>query len=109
MKYEINFTARCNTKRPGIYLLSCKKCEIKYVGKTTTPICTRLRGHRGNIIAGKEAKVVLDHFTLVHSIDDILMKPIEFVGADKLSTMEKYWIAELGTLFPYGLNTRADF
>ena len=38
-----------------------------------------------------------------------MVKPIEVVSREDLITREKFWIAELQTLFPYGLNMEANF
>ena len=53
---------------------------------------------------------MLLHFTEYHNVDDMVIKPIEFHDdIDKLREREKYWIRELNTVFPYGLNDRIDF
>lgn len=107
-KFEINFKANCKTKML-IYLLSCKKCEMCYVGKSINSCRDRLNGHRGNIRKGTEAYLMHHHFTKVHNISDMQIKPIELCTKNNLPEREKYWIGTLNTLFPYGLNDRADF
>ena len=53
---------------------------------------------------------MLLHFTKYHNVDDMVIKPIEFHDdIEKLREREKYWIRELNTVFPYGLNDRIDF
>ena len=108
VKYEIDFQANCKTKML-IYLISCKKCQVCYVGKTINSVRDRLNGHRGNIRKGTEAFLMYHHFTKVHNICDMSIKPIELCKKDNLAEREKYWIRTLNTLFPYGLNDRADF
>lgn len=108
VKYEINFEANCKTQML-IYLISCKKCQACYVGKTTNSSRDRLNGHRGNIRKGTEAYLMRHHFTKVHNISDMQIKPIELCNKNNLAEREKHWIRTLNTLFPYGLNDRADF
>ena len=108
IKYEVTFSASCKTSS-CIYLLSCKQCEMCYVGKTINSVRDRLNGHRGNIIAGTEAFLMTHHFTKVHNISDMQIKPIEIVDKKELAKREKFWMAELNTPFPYGLNDRVDF
>ena len=52
-----------------------------------------------------------EHFTGQHGhgIGNMMIKPIEIVDRKDLITQEKFWIAELQTLFPYGLNMDANF
>ena len=53
---------------------------------------------------------MLLHFSKYHNVDDMVIKPIEFHDdIEKLREREKYWIRELNTVFPYGLNDRIDF
>ena len=39
----------------------------------------------------------------------MIVKPIELCDKKELISKEKFWIAELNTLFPYGLNMEANF
>ena len=110
-KYEVDFDASCATQN-YIYLITCRICSMKYVGKTTTTIRTRLNGHRGNIRKGTEAKIMLTHFTDAggHGIASMVIKPIELCkDIVELGERENYWIAELNTVYPYGLNLDATF
>ena len=60
-----------------IYLISCKHegCQMKYIGFTTTPLNKRLSGHRANIVNGTEGVAMLQHFTKIHNINDMIIKP----------------------------------
>ena len=93
-----------------VYLISCKhhECQMKYVGYTTTPINKRMSGHRNHIVNGTEGKAMLHHFTKVHSITDIIIKPIEYCPPGSLRGKEQFWLRELNTVFPYGLNDRVE-
>lgn len=107
--YKINGNGSCNSQN-CIYLISCKQedCHQCYVGFTTTKLNTRLAGHRANIINKTEGKIIMDHFTKLHSVQDMRIKPIEFCDKGIIRNKEKYWMQELNTIFPYGLNNRID-
>lgn len=81
-------------------------CAVKYVGKTTLALNRRLSLHRGNMVAGKEAVVMLNHFTKIHQPSDMQIKAIEACDKRNLEDRERYWINELNVAFPYGLNDR---
>ena len=51
---------------------------MQYVGKTTESIRTRHNGHRGNMRAGSEAFVMLNHFLGKdgHGMINMTIKPI---------------------------------
>ena len=79
---------------------------MKYVGKTKNIIRQRFNGHRNQIAAGTEGFVMLDHFGGIngHGIGNMKIKAIEICNKDNINEREKYWINELNTIFPYGLN-----
>ena len=108
-EYMVNANGYCNTKN-CIYLISCKRidCHMQYTGFTTTYLNKRLSGHRANIINGTEGKVIMDHFTKHHSIVDMMIKPIFVCEKDVLRLKEKYWMQELNSIYPYGLNNRIE-
>ena len=108
IKHEINFQADCKTQML-IYLISCKQCEMCYVGRITNSVLDRLNVYRSHIRKGTEAYRMRHHFTKVHNICDMVIKPIELCNKDNIGGREKYWIQTLNTLFPYSLNDRADF
>lgn len=111
VKYTLTENSSCNSNN-CIYLISCKQpnCHQKYVGYTTTDINKRLSGHRSNIINKTEGMAMRQHFTSHHSVADFSIKPIEFCSnVLELRQREKYWMRELNTIFPYGLNDRIDF
>lgn len=108
-KYTFNGEGSCKSKN-CIYLISCKHpgCQMKYVGFTTTPLNKRLSGHRANIINKTEGVVIAKHFTKVHNITDMIIKPLEYCDGKVLRAKEKFYMQELNTIFPYGLNNRID-
>ena len=90
-----------------IYLLTCSKCDNQYVGETKQTLSKRLSGHR-SAIKKKVNTFISKHFNLPdHSVDDIRIQPIEEIEQQAGETdREKYWMLELGTVYPYGLNDR---
>ena len=109
-EYIVDFDVTCTTTC-CIYLLSCRFCNIKYVGKTWNSIRQRFNGHRGHLRCGTEAFAMYNHFCGPggHGISNMMIKPIEVCDKKDLIIREKFWIAELNTLFPYGLNMEANF
>ena len=79
---------------------------MKYVGKTALALNRRLSLHRGNMVAGKEAIVMLNHFTKIHQPSDMKIKAIEACNKRNLEDRQRYWIDEFNVAFPYGLNDR---
>ena len=96
--------------RNVIYLTSCGKCGLQYVGKTSQTLRSRLNNHRNRLKQLCDL-YLYNHFNSDgHSITDLNIMPIEEVvlTADdnltlvsKLLTREEHWIKELGS---YGLN-----
>ena len=99
-----------------VYLISCTKCDHQYVGETKKKVSERLSGHRSSI--KKHANTfIAKHFNLPgHSIDDIRIQPIEHITQRPGETeqdvtirrldRERFWMLELATVYPYGLNDR---
>ena len=99
-----------------IYLISCAKCDQQYVGETKRKVSERLSGHRSSI--RKHANTfIARHFNLPgHTVDDIRIQPIEHITQSPGETeqdvtirrldRERFWMLELGTMYPYGLNDR---
>ena len=99
-----------------IYLISCAKCDQQYVGETKRKVSERLSGHRSSI--RKHANTfIARHFNLPgHTVDGIRIQPIEHITQSPGETeqdvtirrldRERFWMLELGTMYPYGLNDR---
>ncbi|MCP3665215.1 MAG: GIY-YIG nuclease family protein, partial [Gammaproteobacteria bacterium] len=97
-----------------IYALVCKACGVQYVGQTSTPLNIRVNNHlalirRNNTDSSEPCGLVVKHFNEVHSAEDIQFVGLEQVS-DKtfLSRREAYWIAELATDAPAGLNSKDE-
>jgi len=95
-----------------IYLITCKKCSMQYVGKTTTSLYTRFANHKTDIKhfntpRGKKLPMG-KHFNMPgHSFDDISIMGIESIKKKEecvIRKRESFWIKRLRTLSPSGIN-----
>ncbi|XP_078584852.1 uncharacterized protein LOC144867010 [Branchiostoma floridae x Branchiostoma japonicum] len=95
-----------------VYLIQCKKCGLQYVGETKQTLANRLNGHRSSINTKKDTPVSA-HFNLTdHNIADLEVLGIEklrYTGHEDTTRQrrlqrESYWIHQLRTLHPEGLN-----
>ena len=108
-----------------IYLISCKLCNVQYIGETLNCIQKRFTGHRSNINSGKSHQMVHHHFHQEnHALSNCEIIPIEKIECpeaqrrgltpeQKRKTLtkfrldrEKYWISTLQSAYPLGLNVR---
>ena len=102
----------CGTKNV-IYLISCRKCAVQYVGETSQTLRCRFNNQRSRLkqLCGL---YLYHHFSSDgHTLDDINIMPIEEVVLEpndvislpsKRLQREEYWYRELCTVYPYGLN-----
>ncbi|OCT67288.1 hypothetical protein XELAEV_18038573mg [Xenopus laevis] len=79
-----------------IYLLTCAKCEIQYVGCTSRKLKCHMCEHIGQIASRSSSTVVTRHFL---DCGEIILR---------LLHREAYWIFTLDTRQPKGLNSRFD-
>lgn len=101
----------CNSKNI-IYLITCTNCNVQYVGETRTTFKKRMNGYRSHIQLKHTNTHVHTHFTKTCKPHHFKAQPIEYINDDlKGSTTlrkyrEDYWMKELRTIYPYGLNER---
>ena len=98
-------------------LIDGKKCNKKYVGETTTMFKDRLLAHVRDIRAYNDTSVA-DHFNYDcpndYGIPSMRAYPIELVpdqgnyrkNKKKLLSRATFWIKELNTLDPHGINRK---
>ncbi|XP_066275237.1 uncharacterized protein [Branchiostoma lanceolatum] len=110
-RYTIRAHITCRT-RNIIYMIQCKKCGIQYVGETGQTLANRMNGHRSSIKTDKDTPIAAHFNQPSHTVADM-----EVVGLEKLAygrtedltrqrrlSRESYWIHQLRTLHPEGLN-----
>ena len=109
--FPLEINGSCRTSR-CVYVLKCKQvgCNYQYIGHTINPCSSRVSQHKSSIIKGGGCRVLREHFTKVHSPEDISIMPIELFpdGIDKkeMENIEESWMIKMNTIFPYGLNLR---
>jgi GIY-YIG catalytic domain len=106
VKFNIEGSFNCDSK-DIIYLITCSKCRIHYIGQTGRRLKDRLNNHRSDIRLNKDTAVA-KHFSLPrHSCKDLKIVPIfSLVGKDfnERLAIEKQFMNTLNTIYPYGLN-----
>ena len=105
-KIKIHGRFNCKTKNV-IYVISCKKCGLQYVGQSGNTFNERLRGHLTDIKQKNDVKPVSRHFiSQNHAASDVTAIIVAQTTSNvnvRLRT-EESWIARLKTKFPSGLN-----
>ena len=92
-----------------VYLITCKVCNMYYVGETGNSLLTRFTQHRYNILKHKETHVPLVQHFVHHGWDAVSALVLECNptwSAAQRRRAERLWIHRLDTLIPRGLNER---
>ena len=103
--------------RHVVYLISCRQCGFQYVGETSQLLRCRINQHRACILRPNPTTLIAKHFASTgHSLEDLQVMPIEQLTPkpnksqssidQRRRNREEFWIRELGTLDPYGLNDK---
>ena len=99
--------------RNVIYLATCAKCNLQYVGSTSTEFQVRFRNHKSNMLKNKRTCELAIHFNdteqEISQINFIIIEQNSSHLEWLLHTREAYWTAQLFTLNPHGLNKRREF
>ena len=102
----INAAATCETHNV-VYCISCKKCNVQYIGKTEREVKLRIAEHRGTINNEKLDKSVGVHFNKSgHRLSDFSFSVLEKCYKqcpEYLRKREEHWIQSFQTKFK-GLN-----
>lgn len=112
-QYPIKQKLSCSSKNV-VYLATCTKCNLQYVGSTSTEFKVRFRNHKSNMLKNKRTCELAIHFNNseheISQISFIIIEQINSLHLDQLLlTREAYWTAQLFTLNPHGLNKRREF
>ena len=92
-----------------IYLITCDKCQIQYVGLTETPLHKRMNSHRSKINEIYNNLYIKQHFSKEgHSFKEahiqIIDRKLDHEDDNVLKCKEDFWINTLCTAYPLGLN-----
>ncbi|XP_053553137.1 uncharacterized protein LOC128644617 [Bombina bombina] len=115
--YNIRYNLNCKSNHV-IYLLTCRGCNIQYVGKTKRLVRDRAQEHIRDIEDPDIFTPVARHFKSEHSGNAALMfiQAIDHVpphkrGGDRIQRLdykEAQWIFLLNTRHPHGINKESD-
>ena len=96
---------RLNCTTPGvIYLITCTRCDLRYVGETSRTLRHRISEHLSNI-RSRVSTSVADHFSSTCQPCDFSFTALEHSSNQlKRRKKEQIWIRRLGTQAPSGLN-----
>jgi len=99
---DVNCSSTC-----VIYLITCLKCHIQYVGETSNPLRERMNGHRSCINLNRDTPIGIHFNSKGHNLSHLNVMPIEqlyTLDINHRRSREFYWQLTLGTIFPSGLN-----
>ena len=115
--YPIRQKLTCSSKNV-IYLVTCRKCNLQYVGSTSTEFKIRFRNHNSSMLNDRRTCELAVHYnSSQHEIcqrNFIIIEQIAHFQAplhldQPLLTREAYWMTQLFTLILHGLNKRREF
>ena len=107
-------------------MITCEGCSVQYVGETNKKLSGRFTDHRFRIKnpnSASKATILVDHFNYVmckgpkYKVQ--IIEKIDKPGKNSDGKLNKetaclrrqretFWIKELRTIYPYGLNNRCD-
>ena len=110
--YKINHYLNCDSKLI-VYLLTCKRCGIQYVGQTTDKFRYRWNNYKA---CQRKASMGVDvpqrhlheHFLgegHTGLLNDVEIRLIDKTDPSQPTSRELYWIERLKTQYPQGLNS----
>ncbi len=112
-EYEAKGRVDCKNSNL-IYCITCKKCNLQYVGQTMLKLCTRFNTHFNLIEGNSDTHSVSRHFNSpghnglqdveIHIVDFIHMRPRSNRAIALRKKIETNWIHRLRTQAPIGLN-----
>ena len=97
----------CKTENV-VYLITCRKCGLQYVGETKRKLCDRFREHRNSVLKNGKQRIY-EHFNspnhLVTDMEIEILQQFKSTQNKERLDAEAFWIKQFNTLFPFGLNT----
>ena len=108
-KHKIRMCYNC-TSTNVIYVITCNKCNLHYVGQTSTTLNNRMRNHISDIKTHKLEKPVGAHFCNnacnVTNVNVTVIDSCQSRNVNTLLRLEEAWIRLLVTMQPAGLNLK---
>ena len=110
--FKVKFRASCKSSNI-VYLITCRRCGLQYVGEMSQPLHARINGHRSDIMHWRtDVSPVAEHFNSgAHSVSYMTVMVIELsTSRDPClrKIREGRWIKNLGTSFPLRMNLLVD-
>lgn len=107
-RFLVRGNINCRTNNV-VYLVTCNRCQLQYVGETTRPLADRINDHLSCIRTHKNTPVSLHFNTPGHSIGDFTIMGIEQIANEQNPTStlllkERTWQNLLQTAYPLGIN-----
>ena len=94
-----------------VYLITCKKCGLQYVGNTVTSFRLRFNNHKSSMMRyGKGQRGMGGQRLYAHFYTEGLMDleiQVE-IHVSRPNERESFWIEKLNTYCPRGLNIREE-
>ena len=103
--YLLKGEVTCTTKMV-IYLITCNYCRKQYVGKTTGMLKICHHDHRQNV--KDKSSNYGSHFGEECGMQNMKIQIIEQCWIDELKEREGYWMKNLSTLSPDGMNVQEE-
>ena len=112
-RYHKNHVGNCTTQNL-VYMLTCTICQSQYVGQTKRQLKVRISEHLADIRYKRDTPVA-HHFNKAHHNHSVLRCEIlEVIKGDPESNKsksdrdlkEQFWIHQLQTKHPNGINKR---
>lgn len=93
-----------------IYQIYCSECKFSYNGETCRKLKQRLSEHLHDIKERKVNKLLVNHFTQIHSVNNLRIRVVQKLhnDCDRITRVhtENFWIHQLMTISPFGLNDK---
>ncbi len=94
-----------------VYLITCRRCNMIYVGETKRSLKRHCSEHLYNIKNNKNSSFLVSHFNSKdHSIHDVEIQILEKLPDSTFrkdrELREDFWIRALVSAFPFGLNDK---
>ena len=115
--YTLRQHLDCKSKNV-IYLATCKKCRVQYVGSTSNEFKVRFWNHKSAMLTYKTTCELAVRFNKVEHrgmsdsefivIENVVNESEDHIDRRSL-TREAFWCSQLCTLHSHGLNKRSEF